>query len=63
MPTLTKSKKTVVKKSAVVKRPTPARTFNGLVRDPLTGLLVNPLKPGQKPISRTVLQRALADVL
>jgi hypothetical protein len=63
MPTLTKTKKAVVKKAAVAKRPADARMFPGLVRDPLTGLLVNPLKPGQKLVSRAVLQKALADAL
>jgi hypothetical protein len=63
MPPLTKIKKPVVKKAAVVKRPAASRMFPGLVRDPLTGLLVNPLKPGQKPVSRTVLQKALADAV
>lgn len=63
MPTLTKIKKPVVKKAAVVKRPAASRMFPALVRDPLTGLLVNPLKPGQKPVSRAVLQKALADAL
>jgi len=63
MPTLTKTKKPVMKKAVAVKRPATSRLFPGLVRDPLTGLLVNPLKPGQKPVSRAVLQKALADAL
>lgn len=63
MPTVTKIKKPMVKKNAVVKRPAASRLFPGLVRDPLTGLLVNPLKPGQKPVSRALLQKALADAL
>jgi len=63
MPTLAKMKKPVVKKAAAVKCPVSSRMFPGLVRDPLTGLLVNPLKPGQKPVSRAALQKALADAL
>ena len=63
MPTLTKSKKPVAKKSAPAKRPATERKFPGLVRDPLTGLMVNPLKPGQQMISRSVLKKALAEVL
>jgi hypothetical protein len=63
MPTLTKAKKTVAKKATAVKRSPTSSKFPGLVRDPMTGLLVNPIKPGQHPISRATLQRALAEAL
>ncbi len=63
MPTLIKTKKSGAKKASATKRKPQANAFPGLVRDPITGLLVNPLKPGQKPISRIALQKALADAL
>lgn len=64
MPTLSKAKKSVVKKASVTKRRRPGtRVYPGLVRDSVTGLLVNPLKSGQKPITRTALQAALAEAL
>lgn len=61
MPTLTKTKKPT-RKAAAKKSAAPS-PFPGLVRDPLTGLYVKPLAPGQKPISRKVLAAALADAL
>jgi hypothetical protein len=47
---------------AVRQEATDAR-FPGLVRDPVSGLLVRPLAPGKKPVALSVIKKALADSL
>jgi hypothetical protein len=64
MPTVAAKKKPARK--ATTRRASPktsAAPYPGLVRDPLTGLYVKPLAPGQKHVSRKVLAAALADAL
>lgn len=61
MPTVAAKKP--ARKAARRSRAKVAAPFPGLVRDPLTGLYVKPLAPGQKPISRKALAAALADAL
>jgi hypothetical protein len=64
MPTVAAKKKPARK--APVRRPSAKAAvvpYPGLVRDPLTGLYVKPLAPGQKHVSRKVLAAALADAL
>ncbi len=62
MPTLTHPKKAIVRRSRTTagKQPNDAR-FPGLVRDPVSGLLVRPLAPGKKPVALSVIEKALAD--
>jgi len=60
MPTLTT--KTSAKKKAP-RRAFAATTFPGLVRDPITGLLITPLKPGGKPVSISSIKQALSNSL
>jgi hypothetical protein len=66
MSSLTKprAKKPARKASAAAKRPldTDPR-FPGLVRSPVTGLLITPKRRGEKPIDPAVLKAALADSL
>jgi hypothetical protein len=61
MPTLTKPKKASVRKVAT--RRASSEKFPGLVRSPVTGLLITPLKPGQKPVTQAAIDKALADSL
>lgn len=61
MRTLTKPKKASVRKVAV--RRASSAKYPGLVRSPVTGLLITPLKPGQKPVTQAVIDKALADSL
>jgi hypothetical protein len=53
-----------VRKVPAAKRPldTDPR-FPGLVRSRVTGLLISPKRPGEKPIDSAVLKAALADSL
>lgn len=37
--------------------------FPGLVRDPVSGLLVRPLAPGKKRVALSVIEKALAESL
>jgi hypothetical protein len=64
MPTLSHPKKAIVRRSRTTasKQPTDAR-FPGLVRDPLTGLLVRPLAPGKNPVALSAITKALAEAL
>lgn len=63
MPTLTKSKKPVAKRRLAVRPKAVDARFPGLVRDPVSGLLVRPLAPGKKPVALAVIEQALADSL
>lgn len=66
MPPAAVKQPAVRKKSARPSRRAAAGTdprFPGLVRDPLTGLLISPLKPGQKPVSLAAINKALAEGL
>lgn len=66
MATVTKSKKTARTRKPTARSAPRSRVdsrFCGLVRSPVTGLLVTPLKPGQKPVSVTTINKALADSL
>jgi len=63
MPTLTKPKKPAAKRRLPVSRKTTDERFPGLVRDPVSGLLVRPLAPGKKPVALSVIEKALADSL
>lgn len=62
MTTLTKLKKPAGARRAPVRRKATTEVrFPGLVRDPVSGLLVRPLAPGKKPVALSVIEKALAD--
>jgi hypothetical protein len=61
MRTLTKPKKASDRKVAT--RRNGSEKYPGLVRSSVTGLLITPLKPGQKPVTQAMIDKALADSL
>jgi hypothetical protein len=64
MPTLTTPKKSAKpRRVSANRKTTPQVRFPGLVRDPVSGLLVRPLAPGKKPVALSVIEKALAGSL
>ena len=62
MTTLTKFKKPAgARRATGLRKATTEARFPGLVRDPVSGLLVRPLAPGKKPVALSVIERALAE--
>lgn len=59
MPTRDKPKKPAAKRRLPVRQKNTDAQFPGLVRDSVSGLLVRPLAPGQKPVALSVIKNVL----